>query len=195
MSTARRSPDGDARRGGDFSGEEAMEAAPRPLDQLDLAIARALERDSRMSLLDLARQVGASRPTVSERLGRLIEQGVIRGFHARLDYHRLGYPITAFVGLSTQQSPSEVDVVHELEHIPEIEEIHAVTGRIDLLLKVRARSTEHLRQLLTFKIQALPNVTRSETMIVLTSHLDWAPVGRPRAGTDFTTENTERERK
>ncbi|MGN6565366.1 MAG: Lrp/AsnC family transcriptional regulator, partial [Thermomicrobiales bacterium] len=106
----------------------------------------------------------------------------------------LGYPITAFVGLSTQQSPSEVDVVHELERIPEIEEIHAVTGRIDLLLKVRARSTEHLRQLLTFKIQALPNVTRSETMIVLTSHLDWAPVGPPRTGGGFTTEHTERER-
>ncbi|HEU5329332.1 MAG TPA: Lrp/AsnC family transcriptional regulator [Thermomicrobiales bacterium] len=168
-----------------------MESAPRPLDQLDLAIARALERDSRMSLLELARQVGASRPTVSERLARLVEQGVIRGFHARLDYHRLGYPITAFVGLSTQQSPSEVDVVHELERIPEIEEIHAVTGRIDLLLKVRARSTEHLRQLLTFKIQALPNVTRSETMIVLTSHLDWAPVGPPRTGGGFTTEHTE----
>lgn len=152
----------------------------RPLDQLDLAIVRTLERDSRMSVLELSRRVGASRPTVSERLARLVEQGVIRGFHARLDYHRLGYPITAFVGIVSGQSPSEFDLVAALERIPEIEEVHAVTGQIDLLLKIRVRSTEHLRQLLSFKIQALPNVWRTETMIVLTSHLEWAPVGPSR---------------
>lgn len=168
------------RRGVGSGGEEC--APTRPLDRLDLAIARALERDSRVSLQELSRQLGASRPTVSERLARLVEQGVVRGFHARLDYHRLGYPITAFVGVSTQQSPSEVDVIAALERIPEVEEIHAVTGRIDLLLKVRAHSTEHLRQVLTFGIQDLPNVSRTETMIVLTSHLEWAPVGPSRDG-------------
>src|SRR5262245_16808811 len=88
----------------DTLGETAVVATTqRLLDPLDLAIARALERDARITLLELSRQLGTSRTTVSERLNRLIEQGFVRGFHARLDYPRLGYPLTAFVAIQAQQ--------------------------------------------------------------------------------------------
>lgn len=64
-----------------------------PLDPLDTAIARALERDSRISLLELSRQLGTSRTTISERLARLVEQGIIKGFNARLDTNAWATPL------------------------------------------------------------------------------------------------------
>lgn len=155
-------------------------AGQRTLDALDLAIARAVERDARISLLELSRQVGTSRTTVTERLGRLIEQGSIRGFHARLDYQRLGYPITAFVAVQSQQSPQAFEVIEALKRITEVEEIHTVTGRFDLLVKVRARSTAHLQQILVYKIQTIPNIGRGETMLALDTHLEDAPIGLAR---------------
>jgi DNA-binding Lrp family transcriptional regulator len=150
------------------------------LDSTDLAIARALERDGRMSVLELSRRLEISRATVSERLTRLIEQGVIKGFHARLDYKRLGYPLIAFVGLQSVQGFNVVEVVSALKQIREVEEVHTVTGRLDMLVKLRARSTEHLQYILTFKIQAIPGIGRGETMLALSSGLEWAPVGSHR---------------
>jgi Lrp/AsnC family transcriptional regulator, regulator for asnA, asnC and gidA len=151
----------------------------RLLDPLDLAIARAVERDARISLLELSRQVGTSRTTVSERLNRLVEGGFVRGFHARLDYARLGYPLVAFVAIQAQQ-PMAIAVIGALKEIPEVEEIHAVTGRFDLLVKVRARNTEHLQQILIYKIQAIPDIGRGETMLSLATHLEDAPIGLSR---------------
>lgn len=150
------------------------------LDATDLGIARALERDGRMSVLELSRKLGVSRATISERLTRLIEQGVIKGFHARLDYKRLGYPLIAFVGLQSVQGFNVVEVVSALKRIREVEEVHTITGRIDMLVKLRARSTEHLQYILTFKIQAIPGIGRGETMLALSSGLEWAPVGSRR---------------
>ncbi|NWJ44646.1 MAG: Lrp/AsnC family transcriptional regulator [Chloroflexi bacterium] len=169
-------------------------AGQPPLDQLDTAIARALEKDSRISLLELSRQLGTSRTTISERLNRLIEQGVIKGFHARLDYRRLGYPIIAFVGLQTSQSQKAVEVIEALKQIPEVEELHTVTGQIDMLVKLRARSTEHLQHILIFKIQSIPGIGRGETMLALSSHQEWAPIGIARQpetdmnGTEFVSD-------
>jgi DNA-binding Lrp family transcriptional regulator len=151
-----------------------------PLDALDTAIARALEQDSRISLLELSRKLNTSRTTVSERLTRLVDQGVIKGFHAHLDYRRMGYPIVAFVGLQTSQSHKAVEVIEALKQIPEVEELHTVTGQIDMLVKLRARSTEHLQHVLIFKIQSIPGIGRGETMLALSSHMDWSAVGMPR---------------
>src|SRR5262245_22930810 len=161
---------------GDDLGEVAIATtSQRLLDSLDLAIARALERDARISLLELSRQLGTSRTTVSERLNRLVEQGYVRGFHARLDYPRLGYPLTAFVAIQAQQ-PMALEVIAALKQLPEVEEIHAVTGRFDLLVKVRARNTEHLQLILINKIQTIPNIGRGETMLSLATPLDDAPI-------------------
>ncbi|HEX2916216.1 MAG TPA: Lrp/AsnC family transcriptional regulator [Chloroflexia bacterium] len=171
---------GDADNPAEDDDQRFIPAHQPTLDDTDLAIARALERDGRMSILELSRQLGVSRPTVTERLTRLVEQGVIRGFHARLDYRRLGYPLMAFVGLQTVQGFNAVDVISALKRIREVEEVHTVAGRIDMLVKVRARSTEHLQYILTFKIQSIPGIGRGETMIALSSSLEWAPIGTGR---------------
>ena len=165
--------------GDDLAEFAIVTTSQRLLDSLDLAIARALERDARISLLELSRQLGTSRTTVSERLNRLVEQGFVRGFHARLDYPRLGYPLTAFVAIQAQQ-PMALEVIAALKQLPEVEEIHAVTGRFDLLVKVRARNTEHLQLILINKIQTIPNIGRGETMLSLATHLEDAPIGLSR---------------
>lgn len=149
-----------------------------PLDAVDVAIVRVLEHDSRVSILSLAKQVGVSRITAADRLGRLVDCGVI-SLRARVDYRQLGYLITAFVGLQTAQTPTEVDIVMALQRVPEVEDIYTVTGEYDMLLKVRARSPEHLRHLLVFKISTIPNVQRTVTMLALASHQEGAPVCVP----------------
>jgi DNA-binding Lrp family transcriptional regulator len=149
---------------------------PSPLDAVDYAIVRALERDSRITVQKLSQQLGAARLTIAERIARLIETGVVR-LHARVNYRRLGYLITAFVGLQTAQTPTEVDIVTALRRVPEVEDIYTVTGEYDVLIKIRARSPEHLQHLLVFKISTIPNVQRTVTMLALGSHQEGAPVG------------------
>jgi DNA-binding Lrp family transcriptional regulator len=164
--------------------DDAFALAPQPpLDALDYALVRSLERDSRITVRKLSQQLGAARFTISERIARLIETGVVR-LHARVNYRRLGYLITAFVGLQTAQTPTEVDIVEALRRVPEVEDIYTVTGEYDVLIKVRARSPEHLQHLLVFKISTIPNVQRTVTMLALGSHQEGAPVGIPRLSDD-----------
>lgn len=150
------------------------------LDRLEAAIVRILERESRMSILELSRQLGVSRTAISERLARLIEQGVIRGFHARIDYAWLGYPLTAFVGLEVTLPQQLPEIIRALTSLPEVEDIHATTGQNDLLLKVRARSTDDLQRSLLPRIHAIPGTRRREMVLALSTYLEGAPVGMPR---------------
>ncbi|HEX5504365.1 MAG TPA: Lrp/AsnC family transcriptional regulator [Thermomicrobiales bacterium] len=184
-----RGPASGARRGPTPAEQDSgdLDTIPR-LDALETAIVRTLERESRMSVLELSRQLGASRTTISERLARLIEEGVIRGFHARVDYRWLGYPVTAFVGLEIAQPERGAAIVDALAALPEVEEIHAITGDLDLLLKVRARSPEHLQRAILPAIQAIPGVRRRETTLALATYLEGAAVGvaRPARGADGT---------
>ena len=84
------------------------------------------------------------------------------------------------MAVQAQQSPQAYEVIEGLKRITEVEEIHTVTGRFDLLVKVRARSTAHLQQILVNKIQTIPNIGRGETMLALDTHLEDAPIGLAR---------------
>jgi DNA-binding Lrp family transcriptional regulator len=164
--------------------DDPADAPSYQLDALETAIVRTLERESRMSVLELSRQLGASRTTISERLARLVEEGVIRGFHARVDYRWLGYPITAFISLEIALPELTTAIIDALTALTEVEEIHATTGESDLLLKVRARSPEHLQRVLLPAIQAIPGARRRETTLALATYLEGAAVGVTRSRRD-----------
>lgn len=144
----------------------------QPLDAMDLTIMKTLQENARSSYQDIAGRIGVSRVTVHERIRKLIESGIIEGFHARVNARRIGYPVTAIVGLNTIQGSESYRTIEELRQLAEVEEVHVVTGRYDYLVKVRAMDNEDLQRILFNKIDQVYGFQRAETMVVLSSSVE-----------------------
>ena len=154
--------------------EPARHAPSRPapgLDAFDLALLRLLARDARMSQRRLAREVGMSPPAVSERIARLERSGIIRGYRVDVDRTALGFGLVVYVGVVAVQGDDQAQVVRALGALPEVEDVHVVTGPKDLLVRLRVRDHEHLREVLFDRIWNLPGIARTETYISL-AHMD-----------------------
>lgn len=151
-----RSTAGDSRRGGRLA-----------LDRTDIAILRLLVADARMSQRRIAREVGMSPPAVADRIQRLENAGLIRGYRAEIDRALLGYPLVVYVGAVAVQGEDQFQVVERLRAVPEVEDVHVVTGPKDVLMKLHVRDTSHLRGVLFEKIWNVPGIERTETFVVL----------------------------
>ncbi len=140
------------------------------IDSKDHEILKILQRNGRMPFLEIARDIGVSGATVHERVRDLANRGVIEGFTANLDYKKLGYEVTAIIGVTLEHPSLDLKKLKDgLLGIPEIVEAHNLTGDTDMLLTMRTRSIDDLRELLTNKVQNLPGVRRLSTSIVLDS--------------------------
>ena len=144
---------------------------PQNMDKLDVEILRRLSQDARKSYLEIARELKVANATVHERIGKLREKGILKGFYTQMSAEKLGCPITAFIGLITSQNKQLPKLVERLKEFHEIEEAHTITGKYDFLIKLRARTNEELQELLN-KIGSIPGVGRHETMIALTTILE-----------------------
>jgi Lrp/AsnC family transcriptional regulator, leucine-responsive regulatory protein len=145
--------------------QEAPPAAS--LDAHDLAILRLLVGDARMSQRAVAREVGMSPPAVADRIARLERTGIIRGYRADVDRALLGYALVVYVGVVAVQGSDQPAVVRALRELPEVEDVHVVTGPKDLLVRLRVRDHEHLKTVLFDRIWSLPGIDRTETYIGL----------------------------
>lgn len=125
-----------------------------------------------MPLSEIARRAGVAPATVHERLAKLRRSGVVQGFAVRLNPKTLGYTVTALVHLRTELADEVERTVADLRAIPEVDEVHVVTGEYDLVIKVRARDTAHLQELLVNRIHRVAGFIRSATEICLTSPLE-----------------------
>ncbi|MCB1757302.1 MAG: Lrp/AsnC family transcriptional regulator, partial [Gammaproteobacteria bacterium] len=137
------------------------------LDECDIAILNLLQADARLSLAEVARQVGASRPTVTERIRRMEAKGVITGYHTQVDASAFGLTIFAFIRMAVSTASCE-RVVSVIRSIPEFEECHRITGEDSYLIKARARSMTHLESVLD-KLTPYGKVT---TSLVMSSPLE-----------------------
>ncbi|WP_204331877.1 Lrp/AsnC family transcriptional regulator [Geodermatophilus sabuli] len=118
-----------------------------PLDEVDRALLAALERDPRSSTAELARQVGMSAPAVRERVGRLEEAGVIRGYRLDVDPAALGLPVTAWVRV--RPGPGQLPRIAELAaRVPQVAECHRVSGEDCFLMRVHVASIAALEDVL-----------------------------------------------
>jgi Lrp/AsnC family leucine-responsive transcriptional regulator len=142
------------------------------MDDLDWPILEELQRDGRVSYTELGRRVSLTAPAVAERVRRLEESGVIRGFHADVDAGRVGYPITAFVWW-TSSGPDCSHLGEVAKEIPEIVECNRVTGEASYVLKILARSVSHLETL----IDGLMPYGSTTTSVVLSSPVVHRPIG------------------
>jgi Lrp/AsnC family leucine-responsive transcriptional regulator len=117
------------------------------IDQIDQMILEALQRDARMSQKELAALVGLSSPSVAERIKRLEERGVIRGFTVEIDSKALGYTLQAIVRI--KPLPGKLHIVQQLlDSIPEFTECDRVTGDDCFVARLQVRSIEQLDQIL-----------------------------------------------
>jgi Lrp/AsnC family leucine-responsive transcriptional regulator len=137
------------------------------IDDIDLKILGILQSDGRTSHAEVARKVGLVASAVHERVKKLEERGIVRGYSARLDPGALGQKLLAFVFLKVAETGSSNEVATALARIPEVLELHHVAGEDCYLLKVRTADTESLGRLIRERFRAIAQVQSSRSTIVL----------------------------
>lgn len=137
------------------------------IDSLDKKILEIVMNNARIPSKDVAAECGVSRAAIHQRLQRMIDLGVITGSSYNVNPKALGYRTCTFIGVNLDRGAMYRDVVPELEKIPEIVECHFTTGPYTMLIKLFARDNEHLMDLLNNKIQTIPGVSGTETLISL----------------------------
>ncbi|WP_169316770.1 Lrp/AsnC family transcriptional regulator [Actinacidiphila oryziradicis] len=137
----------------------------RPLDSIDRAILRLLQEDGRASIRSVADRVHVSRANAYARINRLIDDGVIRGFTARVDHERAGQGASAYITLKIVQN-SWRTVRDKLTDLPGVAHIALVSGDFDVLMLVHTPDNRSLRELVLTRLQAIPEVLSSRTLLV-----------------------------
>ena len=137
------------------------------LDDTDRHILNLLIQDAKMPYTEIARKVNVSGGTVHVRMARLEEIGIVQGATLRIDYQKLGYGVSAFLGIYLQKSSEYTAVVNQLHQIPEVVNINFTTGTYGVFARLQCRDTQHLRDVLHDRIQPIEGILRTETLISL----------------------------
>lgn len=138
------------------------------LDDIDITILDILQKNGRTRRNDLAQAVDLSIPSVSERLRKMEESGVITGYTAYVDPKKAGKDITAFITVTVDSSKHYTSFIDHAKATDEVMEIHSVTGTGTHLVKIRTENTSTLEKLLA-KVQAWSGVVNTTTCIVLST--------------------------
>jgi Lrp/AsnC family transcriptional regulator, leucine-responsive regulatory protein len=138
------------------------------LDDLDLRLLDALQRNARSTFAELGSAVGLKAPAVHDRVKRLEGRGYVRGYSAQLDTRRLGLELVAFVSCFTTPDCNYEAFTATLSGFPEIGEVHSVAGEESFILKVMTRSTAHLDDLLS-RLKGVKGMARTKTTMVLST--------------------------
>ena len=137
------------------------------IDKLDRKILGILSQNARIPFKDVAAECGVSRAAIHQRVQHLIENGVIIGSGFHVNPKSLGYTTCTYVGFILERGSMYRDVVERIATIPEVIECHFTTGSYTMLVKLFAKDNEQLMDLLNNKIQSIPGVVSTETLISL----------------------------
>ena len=139
------------------------------MEDLDRRIVDLLRADGRMSYTDLGKAMGLSTSAVHQRVRRLEERGVIKGYAAVVDPTALDLPLTAFVSITPLDPAAPDDIPDRLRDVKEIEACHSVAGDENYILKVRVRTPADLEDLLA-RVRAVANVSTRTTIVLSTPY-------------------------
>jgi Lrp/AsnC family leucine-responsive transcriptional regulator len=139
------------------------------VEDTDREIVRLLTRDGRMSYTDLARATGLSTSAVHQRVRRLEQRGVIRGYAAIVDPESVGLPLTAFISVTPFDPSAPDDIADRLADVPEIEACHSVAGDENYILKVRVATPIELEDLLA-RIRSRAGASTRTTVVLSTPY-------------------------
>ncbi len=137
------------------------------LDQIDLHILEIITKNARIPFKDVAAEVGVSRAAVHQRVNRMIDMNVIIGSGYNIDPKKVDYKTCTYVGIFLEKGGFYENVAEQLKEIPEIVECHYTTGQYAIFVKVYARDNEHLKEILSGKVQKIPGISSTETFISL----------------------------
>ena len=137
------------------------------IDNLDKRILQIVMHNARIPSKDVALVCGMSRAAIHQRIQRMIELGIITGSGYNVNTQLLGYSTCTYIGVNLERAALYSTVVQEFEKIPEITECHFTTGPYTMLIKLYAKDNQHLMELLNKKIQMIPGVVGTETLISL----------------------------
>ena len=136
------------------------------LDDVNLKIIDILGKDSSTPFVEIAKQLGVSDATVHIRVRRLISEGIISKFTVIIDNNLLGYDHLAFMGINVKPGLAD-EAIEDLSNLEEVLEIHEMHGTFDLLLKIRSKDLDQMRDVVENKIRTLPHIIETELMTVL----------------------------
>ena len=137
------------------------------IDGTDLKILAILLEDANLPYTEIGKRVFVSGGTVHVRMKKMEQMGIVTGAQLNIDHKKLGWDISAFLGIYLDKSSLYEEVAESLEAIPEVVNIHYTTGIYSIFAKIVCRDTQHLRQVLHDKIQRVPGIQRTETFISL----------------------------
>ena len=137
------------------------------IDDLDKKILEIISNNARIPFKDVAAECGVSRAAIHQRVQRLIDMNVIIGSDYHVNPISLGYNTCTYVGITLERGNMYQRVSEELSKISEIVECHFTTGPYTMLIKLYARDNEHLMDLLNNRMQGIPGVVSTETLISL----------------------------
>ena len=147
----------------------ALSPRDRDLDAIDLQILEMMQKDGRKSRATVARKVGLSTAAAHERIRKLERAGVIQRYAALLDPEKVHCDLLAFVEVFIEHPKREPAFLDAIARIPQVQECHRVTGRATCLLKVRVHDRHALQTLILDRINAMPGVRGTETVVVLST--------------------------
>ncbi len=136
------------------------------MDELDQTLLRALQQDGRVSFRELAQKVGVSSQTISDRIAKMVEKGVIKEFTILVDQAKVGYPISFVVELDVDLTKMN-KIQEELTKYPELHQINVVTGDHDILVLGVAKDILHLYEIIEEKVSNIEGIKATKTSISL----------------------------
>ena len=139
------------------------------MDIQDIQTLRRLMREGRSTWSELARLLGLSAPAAADRVRRLEERGVIRGYTAMVDPEAVGLGVTAFVAVTLEHPRHRRAFLDRVNSLAEVQECHHVAGEGDFLLKVRCAAVRDLEAIVSEEIKGLHGVTSTRTTVVLST--------------------------
>jgi Lrp/AsnC family transcriptional regulator for asnA, asnC and gidA len=137
------------------------------LDEFDISIIKELEKDGRMAFSAIAANLKISNTMVHQRINRMIEQGVIGGIKPIIQEKKIGFDWASFTGITLNKDSDSDRIIQALKDIPEITECYYVTGSFTLYIKIVAKNHEHMRKILYEKIDNIPGIAKTDSIIEL----------------------------
>ncbi|SHM35025.1 Lrp/AsnC family transcriptional regulator [Flavobacterium chilense] len=137
------------------------------LDEFDISILKELEKDGRMAFSAIATNLKISNTMVHQRINRMIEQGIIGGIKPIIQEKKMGYDWASFTGITLNKDSDSDRIIEEMKKIPEITECYYVTGSFTLYIKIIAKNHEHMRKILYEKIDSIPGIAKTDSIIEL----------------------------
>ena len=142
------------------------------IDDVDMKILSLLMENANMPYTEIGKRINLSGGTIHVRMGKMEEAGIVKGSQLVIDYTKLGWDISAFLGIYLDKSSLYEEVAKQLEEIPEVVSINYTTGIYSIFAKIYCRDTVHLREVLHDKIQKVQGIQRTETFISLEESLN-----------------------